>query len=133
LVSAPGDHNNDFAKLISVLDLNLLRDVGTIINETVRCPGVGAIPSLTSGRSTGRNPSPLVVFASGRISMRNWTTENIYTLGLIPSSCVSATLFPSYLPFYGTPSQSKVAQQVASTAPDSVETLNVVYFPQLGG
>jgi len=30
-------------------------------------------------------------------------------------------------------SQSKVAQQVATTAPDSVKSLNVVYFPQLGG
>ena len=28
--------------------------------------------------------------------------------------------------------QAKVAQQVASTAPDVVKTLNVVYFPQLG-
>jgi len=29
--------------------------------------------------------------------------------------------------------QSKVAQQVATTAPDSIKSLNVVYFPQLGG
>ena len=86
---APGDHNNDFVKLISVLDLNLLRDVGTIINETVRRPGVGAIPSLTRDSSTGRNLSPLVVFAFGSISTRSWTTENIYTLGSIPSSRVA--------------------------------------------
>ena len=33
---------------------------------------------------------------------------------------------------HGTPSQSKVAQQVATTVPDSVKSLNVVYFPQLG-
>ena len=35
LVLSPEDHHGDSAKLISALDLNMLRDVGMIINETV--------------------------------------------------------------------------------------------------
>lgn len=31
----PRGNHNDSAKLISILDLNMLRDVGTIVNETV--------------------------------------------------------------------------------------------------
>ena len=37
-----GNCNNDSAKLINVLDLGMLRDVGTIINETVLCHEPGA-------------------------------------------------------------------------------------------
>jgi len=119
-------------KLIGALDLNLLRDVGTIINETV-CDLEGvANPPLTCVRSAGRNPSLLLVFVSSSTSTRNWTIGNIYTLDLIPSSCVPTILPPRCQPFYET-RQSKVAQQVAATAPEGIKSLNVVYFPQLGG
>jgi len=53
-------------------------------------------------------------------------------LGLIASLYVPATLSSRFQPFHET-SQSKVAQQVVYTAPEGFETLNVVYFPQLGG
>jgi hypothetical protein len=102
-----------------------------MINETVRRPGMGATPLLTRDRSTGRNPSLLVVFVSSTMSTKNWTTGNIYTLGLTLSLCVTSISPLRHLPFYGT-SQSKVAHQVASTAPDGIGSLNVVYFPQLG-
>ena len=102
-----------------------------MINETVRRPGVGATPLLTRDRLTGRNPSLLVVFVSSNMSTKNWTTGNIYTLGLTLSLCVISISPLRHLPFYGT-TQSKVAHQVASTAPDGIGSLNVVYFPQLG-
>jgi len=110
----------------------MLRDVGTIINEVVRNLEGATNPSMTCIRLTGRNPSLLLVFAFSTTSMRNWITGNIYMLGLIASLYVPATLSPRCRPFHET-SQSKVAQQVASTAPEGFETLNVVYFPQLGG
>ena len=85
-----------------------------------------------SNRSTGKNLPPLAVFVYNNTPTRNWITGNTYTLALTPSLCIISILFPRCLPVYRRP-QAKVAKQVAPTSPQVVKTLNVVYFPQLGG
>ncbi|KAF9644907.1 hypothetical protein BDM02DRAFT_3157041 [Thelephora ganbajun] len=91
------DSLQSFDSLIDVLDLNMLRDVGTIINETIDWE-----ESITACR----------VCVQQHIDEELDDRKHIYA-GL---DTVLA----------------KVAQQVASTAPDIVKSLNVVYFPQLG-
>ena len=60
-------HENDFAKLISVLDLSMLRDVGTMINEIVRHNGRRCNLFTDKNRLIGRNLLPPVAFASSSI------------------------------------------------------------------
>jgi hypothetical protein len=131
LVLSQANRENDVAKLIGILDLNMLRNVGTIINETVCSLENPANPSMTWTRLTGRNPSLLLVFAFSIISTRNLTTGNIYTPGLILSLYVIAILSPDF---------NLIARnhspKLRSRLPprhQKAKSLNVVYFPQLGG
>ncbi|KAF9783468.1 muts domain V-domain-containing protein [Thelephora terrestris] len=91
------NHVDVLKKLFGVLDLNMLRDVGTIINETIDWEEC---------------------INAGRVCVQQHIDEELDNRKHIYAGLDTVL--------------AKVAQQVASTAPDVVKTLNVVYFPQLG-